>query len=82
VANFNLSYHAILGRPALAKFMAVPHYVYLLFKMPGKTGVLTLSGDLKKSYDYDQEAIEYATTSRVREPSAEVLVAAQKLTDS
>jgi hypothetical protein len=35
VANFDSSYHAILGRLALAKFMAVPHYVYLLLKMPG-----------------------------------------------
>jgi hypothetical protein len=35
VANFESSYHAILGRLALAKFMAVPHYVYLLLKMPG-----------------------------------------------
>jgi hypothetical protein len=34
IANFKSSYHAILGRPALAKFMAVPHYVYLLLKMP------------------------------------------------
>jgi hypothetical protein len=25
VANFESSYHAILGRPALAKFMVVPH---------------------------------------------------------
>jgi hypothetical protein len=38
--------------------MAVPHYVYLLLKMPGKIGVLTLSGNLKKLYDCDQEAIE------------------------
>ena len=30
VADFESSYHAILGRPALANFMAVPHYVYLL----------------------------------------------------
>jgi hypothetical protein len=30
VADFETSYHAILGRPALAKFMAVPHYVYLV----------------------------------------------------
>jgi hypothetical protein len=51
VASFESSYHAILGRPALAKFMAVPHYVYLLLKMPGLSGVLTLRGDLKKSYD-------------------------------
>ena len=82
VADFDLSYHAILGRPALAKFMTVPHYVYLLLKMPGKTGVLTLRGDLKKSYDCDQEAIEYAKTSRVLEPSAEVLAAALKLTNT
>jgi hypothetical protein len=53
VADFNSSYHAIPGRPALAKFMAVPHYVYLLLKMPGKIGVLTLLGDLKKSYACD-----------------------------
>jgi len=46
VADFESSYHAILGRPALAKFMAVPHYVYLLLKMPGNSGVLSLRGDL------------------------------------
>jgi hypothetical protein len=62
--------------------MVAPHYVYLLLNMLGKTGVLTFRGDLKKSYICDQEAIEYAVTSRVLEPSAEVLVAAQKLTDS
>jgi hypothetical protein len=71
----------IHGRPALAKFMAMPHYVYLLLNMPGKTGVLTLHGDLKKSYDCDQEAIEYATTSRVPAPYAEVLTAVLKLTN-
>jgi hypothetical protein len=82
VADFKLSYHAILGKQALAKFMAVPPYVYLLLKMPGKIGVLTFRGDLKKSYNYDQEAIEYSATSRVLEPSAEVFTAMQKLTDS
>jgi hypothetical protein len=51
VANFESSYHAILGRPALTKFIAVLHYVYLLLKMPGQSGVLNLQGDLKKSYD-------------------------------
>jgi hypothetical protein len=62
--------------------MAVPHYVYLLLKMPGKTSILMLCGDLKKSYDYDHEAIEYTTTSHMPEPFAEVLAAEQKLTDS
>jgi hypothetical protein len=77
VANFESSYHAILGHPALAKFMAVPHYVYLLLKMPGQSGVLTLRDDLKKSYDGNQEAIQYASTTCVPDASGEVLAAAQ-----
>jgi hypothetical protein len=36
VADFETSYHAILGRPAIAKFMAVPHYTYLVLKMPSR----------------------------------------------
>jgi hypothetical protein len=82
VADFDSSYHAILGRSALAKFMAVPHYVYLLLKMPGKTGVLTLRGGLKKLYDCDKEGINYAMNSRVPESSAEVLAATLKLTNT
>jgi hypothetical protein len=82
VANFESSYHAILGRPALAKFMVVPDYVYLLLKMPGLSGVLTLRGDLKKSYDCNQEAIRYASTTRVPDASGEVLAAAQQLSQS
>jgi hypothetical protein len=77
VANFESSYHAILGRPALAKFMAVPHYVYLLLKMTGQSGVLSLQGDLKKSYDCNKEAIQYALTTCMPDASGEVLAAAQ-----
>ncbi|KAF8745039.1 hypothetical protein HU200_013449 [Digitaria exilis] len=60
VADFDTSYHAILGRPALAKFMAIPHYTYLVLKMPGPHGVLSLRGDIKRSYLCDKEAVEYA----------------------
>lgn len=81
VANFESSYHAILGIPALAKFMAVPHYVYLVLKMPGTNGILSLRGDVEKSYDCDQEAIKNAASARVPEPSSEVLAAAQQLAD-
>ena len=42
-------YHALLGRPALAKFMAVPHYAYLKMKMPSTKGILTVVRDYKKS---------------------------------
>ena len=37
VADFNTAYHAILGRPALAKFMVIPHYAYLGLKMHSPT---------------------------------------------
>jgi hypothetical protein len=50
VADFEGTYHAILGRPALAKFMAIPHYVYLLLKMPTKKGVLSLKGNVLISF--------------------------------
>jgi len=76
VADFKSSYHAILGRPALAKFMAVPHYVYLLLKMPGKIGVLTFCGDLQRSFECEKEAITYAPTNRLPDTTGEVLAAA------
>ena len=34
VVDFDTAYHAILGRPALAKLMSVPHYVYMVLKIP------------------------------------------------
>jgi len=46
VASFETSYHAILGRPALAKFMAIPNHTYLLLKMSAPNGVLSIRGDI------------------------------------
>jgi hypothetical protein len=45
--------------------MAVPHYTYLVLKMPSPAGVLSLQGDLKISHDYDIEAVEIASTNQV-----------------
>src|ERR1041385_1631078 len=44
VVNWKSQYHAIIGRPAFARFMAVPHYAHLKMKMPGPRGVITVSG--------------------------------------
>jgi hypothetical protein len=44
VADFETSYRAILGRPAIAKFMAVPHYTYLVLKKPSPAGVSHCKG--------------------------------------
>jgi hypothetical protein len=64
VANFETSYHAILGRPTLAKFMAIPHYPYLLLKMPGPHGILSLRGNLKHAFDCDIQVIEITANGR------------------
>jgi hypothetical protein len=79
VADFETSYHAILGRPAIAKFMAVPHYTYLVLKMPSPAGVLSLQGDLKISHDCDTEAVEIASTNQVPNAMMEVYAASKKL---
>nr|CAE01914.2 OSJNBb0070J16.8 [Oryza sativa Japonica Group]CAE02343.1 OSJNBb0072M01.4 [Oryza sativa Japonica Group] len=52
VADFETAYHAILGRLALAKFMAVPHYTYMMMKMPGPRGVISLRSDIKQAVTY------------------------------
>jgi len=79
VTDFESSYHAILGRPVLAKFMVMPHYVYLLLKMPGTTGVLSLCGDLLKSFECDKEAIVHASSIRVPSSVSEIFSAAKEL---
>jgi hypothetical protein len=82
VADFETSYHAILGRSAIAKFMAVPHYTYLVLKMPTPAGVLSLQGDLKISFDCDTEAVELAATNQVPNTMMEIYTASKKLAPS
>src|SRR4051812_23516410 len=42
VAHIRLPYNAILGYPAVAKFMVVTHHGYNVLKMPGSGGVITV----------------------------------------
>jgi hypothetical protein len=82
VTDFETSYHAILGRPAIAKFMAVPHYTYLVLKMPSPVGVLSLQGDLKISFDCDTETVDLAATNQVPNALMEIYAASKKLAPS
>jgi hypothetical protein len=75
VVDFETSYHAILGRPAIAKFMVVPHYTYLVLKMPSLAGVHSLQGDLKISFDCDTEPVELAATNQVPNAVVEIYAA-------
>jgi len=60
VAPFETSYHAMLGRPALAKFIAIPNHTYLLLKMPAPNGVLSIRGDIQTSHSCETQNINTA----------------------
>ena len=46
VWHITLPYDAILGYPALAKFMAVTHHAYNMVKLPGRDGIITIRGEV------------------------------------
>ena len=49
VVRFHGTYHAILGRPCYAKFMAVPNYTYLKVKMTGLGRVITIGASFQRA---------------------------------
>jgi hypothetical protein len=59
VVGFRGVYHAILGRPCYAKFMAAPNYTYLKMKMPGTKGVNTVGSSIEHAFDCDIECMEH-----------------------
>ena len=79
VADFNTAYHAILGRPALAKFMAVPHYAYLVLKMPSSVGVLDLRANLSIVYACETESLALTEATDLSIQMASVVTEAKTL---
>jgi hypothetical protein len=73
VVNLNSPYHALLGRPALAKFMAVPHYAYLKMKLPGPRGVITITGCYKKSIECARASSKLAEALVIAEEKRQLL---------
>jgi hypothetical protein len=82
VTDFKSSYHTILSRPMLARFMAVPHYTYLVLKMSAPKKVLTVYGDLLISFKCDTAALEIATTHACFGASAVMVAEAKKVDQS
>ena len=60
VVGFRGAYHAILGRPCYAKFIAIPNYTYLKMKMPSPKGVITVGSSFEHAYECDVECVEHA----------------------
>jgi hypothetical protein len=79
VADFETAYNTFLGLPTLSKFMVIPHYAYLVLKMPGPHGVIPIKGDVKRAFDCDRES--YETADRLT-ASAELQDLKQALAES
>jgi hypothetical protein len=41
--------------------MTIPHYAYLVLKMLGPNGVISIKGDVKRAYDGDRESCKNVT---------------------
>jgi hypothetical protein len=59
--------------------MAIPHYAYLVLKMPGPHGVISITGDIERAYDCDKESCEMADRSTA---SVELLELKESLVES
>jgi hypothetical protein len=62
VMDWPSQYHAILGRLAFVKFMAVPHYAYLMLKILGPKGTITVQGSFEVSNTCNKEFNRLAQT--------------------
>jgi hypothetical protein len=63
VAHFDCGYNAIIGRPGLAKFMAIPHYPYMILKMPRPQGIITVRADFQGAAEFFRGAIQTTLTA-------------------
>jgi len=79
VADFDGTYHAILGRLSLTKFMAVLHYSYLVLKMPTEKGVLTIRGNVYTTYTCEEESFKITEAIDVSIRMAETVTQATQI---
>jgi hypothetical protein len=76
VVDFETAYNAILGRPTLARFMAVVHYAYQCVKIPGTRGVIRVRGCAESGLRCDKRSLDMATL----QPDPETKVSKPKVT--
>jgi hypothetical protein len=73
MVDISSPYHALLGRPTLAKFMAVPHYAFLKMKLPGPRGMITVSRCFKKSMECARSSSQLAEALVIAEEKCQLL---------
>jgi hypothetical protein len=79
VADFRSSYHTILGRPMLAKSMAIPHHTYLIMKMPAPNRILSVLGDIMVSYNCESATVELSKDSAIKAAATVMVAQAAKI---
>ena len=57
--------------------MAIPHYVYLVLKMPMEQGILTLCANLNTAYAYERESFALTEATDIYICMQDCLVALQ-----
>jgi hypothetical protein len=60
VLGLSRTYHAILGRPAYAKFMPVPNYTYQKLKIPDPKGIIIVGTTYQCAFECDAECLQFA----------------------
>jgi hypothetical protein len=60
VANFDIGYNCVLGRPFLLKFMTVIHTTYAMIKMSRPKGIITLKSDHRDALACQNAALTHA----------------------
>jgi hypothetical protein len=78
-ADFRSSYHAIFGRPMLAKFMAITHHTYLIMKMPAPNRILSVLGDIMASYNCESATVELSKDSAIKAAATVMVAQAAKI---
>jgi hypothetical protein len=68
VADVNLPFNAIIGRPTLYRFMDIAHYGYLVLKIPSPTGVLTMQGDRAAALAAVEKLLAQTTEGGILQP--------------
>jgi hypothetical protein len=79
VADIDSSYHAIFGRPMLAKFMAIPHHNYLIMTMSAPNGILSVLGDIMVSYNCESATVELSKDSAIKAVATVMVAQAAKI---
>jgi hypothetical protein len=78
IVPFHSSYYALLGQTVFAKFNAVPHYAYLMLKMPRPRGVITINGNTDRFLRTEEHTAALAAEVQAAKEAAKARAKSRK----